>query len=71
MDISAENGDDVTMDLLPYQVYNPAEELVLQSAESARYPKLVELALLEAGYTIRVNGRKITKTEIRKECIRN
>lgn len=57
------------MDLLPYQVYNPAGELVLQAAEAARYPKLVELALMEAGYTIRLNGRKITRTEIRKECI--
>lgn len=28
---------------------------------------LVELALLEAGYTVRLHGKKITKTETRKE----
>ena len=55
------------MDLLPYQVYNPSGELVLQAQESARYPKLLELALLEAGYTIKLNGKRVTKTEIRKE----
>lgn len=58
------------MALLPYQVYNPAGELVLQAVETARYPKQVELALLESGYTIRLNGQRLTKTEVRKECIR-
>lgn len=51
----------------PYTVTNPAGEIVLQAPESCRYPRLVELALLEAGYTVRLHGRKITKTETRKE----
>ena len=29
--------------------------------------RLVELTLLEAGYTVRLHGKKITKTETRKE----
>lgn len=51
---------------LTYQVYNPAGDLVLQAPESIRYPRSVELALLEAGYTIKLNGKRITKTEARK-----
>lgn len=51
----------------PYTVTNPSGEIVLQAAESCRYPRLVELALLEAGYSIRLRGKKITKTEARKE----
>ena len=39
----------------------------LAAVESCRYPRLVELALLEAGYTVRLHGKKITKTETRKE----
>lgn len=34
---------------------------------SCRYSRKTELSLLEAGYTIRLRGKKITKTEIRKE----
>lgn len=51
----------------PYTVTNPSGEIVLQAAESCRYPRLVELTLLEAGYIVRLHGRKITKTETRKE----
>ena len=46
----------------PYTVTNPSGEIVLQAAESCRYPRLVELALLEAGYIVRLHGKKITKT---------
>ena len=53
-------------DAYPYTVTNPSGEIVLQAAESCRYPRLVELALLEAGYTV-LHGKKITKTETRKE----
>lgn len=56
------------MEDLPYQVFNPAGQAVMQAPESCRYPKRIELSLLEAGYTIRLHGRRITKTEIRKEC---
>lgn len=51
----------------PYTVTNPSGEIVLQAAESCRYTRLVELALLEAGYIVRLHGKKITKTETRKE----
>lgn len=55
------------IDDYPYTVTNPTGEIVLQAVESCRYPRLVELALLEAGYTVRLHGKKITKTEMRKE----
>lgn len=51
----------------PYTVTSPSGGIVLQAAESCRYPRLVELALLEAGYIVRLHGKKITKTETRKE----
>ena len=35
---------------------------------SCRYDPKTELSLLEAGYTIRLHGKRITKTEIRKEA---
>lgn len=47
-----------------YTVHNPAGELVLQAPESCRYSRQVELALLAAGYTIRLHGRKIAKKEL-------
>lgn len=51
----------------PYEVINPAGQTVLVAAENCRYSKLQELMLLENGYTIRLHGKKLTKTEIRKE----
>ena len=45
----------------PYTIHNPAGDLVLQAAESARYPRRIELDLLGAGYTIRLHGNRITK----------
>ena len=35
-----------------------------------RYEWKTELSLLEAGYTIRLQGKKITKTELKKEIRR-
>lgn len=49
--------------LLPYQVYNSDGTLVLQAPESCRHSKKVEQDLMENGYTIKLNGRKITKKE--------
>lgn len=51
----------------PYTVTSPSGEIVLQAAESCRYPRLVELTLLEADSVARLHGKKITKTETRKE----
>lgn len=49
--------------LLPYQVYNSAGTLVLQAPESCRHSKKVEQDHLENGYTIKLNGKRITKKE--------
>jgi hypothetical protein len=49
---------------LPYQVIDPNGNTVLQAAESCRYSKEVEFGLLKHGYTIRLNGKKITKREV-------
>lgn len=52
----------------PYQVIPPAGQSGgVAAPESCRYPRTTELSLLEAGYTIRLHGKKITKTELRKE----
>lgn len=52
---------------LPYQVFNPDGVGIMQAPEKCRYPRRIELSLLEAGYSIRLNGKRITKTELRKE----
>ena len=56
------------MDKYPYKIYNAVGDIVLQSAADCRYPKSVELAMLEAGYTIRLHGKKLTKADIRREA---
>lgn len=55
--------------MVEYTVTNPDGDLVLQAPESCRYPKLLELALLEAGYTIRFHGIRLTKTMLRKDVL--
>ena len=32
-----------------------------------RYPRDVELDMLERGYTIKINGKKLTKKELRED----
>ena len=56
------------MDKYPYKIYNAVGEIVMQSAADCRYPKTVELAMLEAGYTIRLHGKKLSKIDIRREA---
>ena len=51
----------------PYEVINPAGQTVMTALEKCRYSKLQELMLLENGYTIKLHGKKLTKTEVRKE----
>lgn len=55
----------------PYTIHNPTGELVLQAAEICRYPRRIELDLLRAGYTIRLHGKRITRTDLRKEMPQN
>lgn len=51
----------------PYEVINPSGQTVMTSAANCRYSRLQELMLLENGYTIKLNGKRLTKAEIRKE----
>lgn len=51
----------------PYQVISPMGHIVASAPSNCRYPKNIELDMLEAGYTVRLNGKKITKAEVRKE----
>lgn len=56
----------------PYQVTPPSGKPGgLIAPESCRYDRKTELSLLDAGFTIRLHGKKITKTEIRKEVKEN
>lgn len=49
-----------------YEVIGPDGDRKMVAPESCRYPRRLELEMLEAGYTIRLHGRKLTKTEIRR-----
>lgn len=51
---------------IPYQVFDSSGRLVLDSDVRCRYPRSVELSLLDAGYAVKIDGKKLTKTEIRK-----
>lgn len=50
---------------LPYKIYDRDGTLVMQAVEECRYKKSVELYLLEAGYTIKLHGKRITKKEVK------
>lgn len=54
----------------PYQIWDRYGTLVLQATEDCRYSKETERGLLDGGYTIRLHGKKITKTTIRKEIMK-
>lgn len=49
----------------PYQVFGPDGEGKMEAPECCRYSRWIEMDMLEAGYTIRLHGRKITKRELR------
>lgn len=51
---------------IPYQVFDPAGRQVLDSDVCCRYSRSMELSLLDAGYAVKIAGKKLTKTEIRK-----
>ena len=55
------------MDECVYQVFNPAGELVFRAPERLRYDRTVERSLLESGYSIRLNGAKLSLRQLRKE----
>lgn len=51
---------------MSYQVFDSSGRLVLDSDVCCRYPRTMELSLLDAGYAVKVAGKKLTKTELRK-----
>ena len=55
------------MDKGAYQVFDRQGACIMAAPASCRYPARVELSILEAGYAIRLNGKRITKTELKKE----
>lgn len=56
------------MENLTYHVFAPGGQPVLQASERCRYPRKIELELLAAGYTVRLGGKLLTKTQIKKEA---
>lgn len=48
----------------PYQIWDRYGNLVLQAMEFCRYSKETERGLLDAGYTIKLHGKKITKKDV-------
>lgn len=51
-----------------YEVFGPSGQPMMVSAAGIRYPREIELSMLDAGYTIKINGRKLTKTELRRNA---
>lgn len=51
----------------PYRVYDRDGRLAESRPASLRHPPHIELSMIEAGYTIKLNGKKITKKEITKK----
>lgn len=47
-----------------YTVYGHSGEILMQSNSGCRYPPEIEMDLLSAGYTIRLDGKRITKKEV-------
>lgn len=50
-----------------YLIINPSGQPMMEAPESCRYSRRIELDMLDAGYTIKLNGKRITKADIRKE----
>lgn len=48
-----------------YQVFDNDGRMVFHAPPSCRYDKGTERQLLESGHTIRLNGRKISKKEVK------
>lgn len=47
-----------------YTISRQSGEILMQSETDCRYPTEIELAILQAGYIIRLNRKKITKKEV-------
>lgn len=55
------------MDKYNYCVTNPQGVPVLSSVVACRYPLETELQMINDGYRIELEGRRLTATEIRAE----
>lgn len=53
------------MNSMPYQIFRDGE-LVMQATENCRYSKEIERSLMNAGYTIRLHGKRITKKDVKQ-----
>ena len=51
----------------PYRIYDRDGRLMESRPASLRHPPEIELSMIESGYTIKLNGKKITKKEITKK----
>ena len=47
-----------------YQIFNSSGDLVCQADLDCRYPAWLELQLLEAGYRIYIDKRRLTRKEV-------
>lgn len=54
-----------------YAVYNSGGQPLMQTDHEIRYPPETELSMLSAGYTIRRNGKRITKKDIIQDAEQN
>lgn len=48
-----------------YKVYNREGKLVLSTDERCRYTAETERMMMENGYTIKLDGKKLTKKDIK------
>lgn len=53
------------MDKFNYRVINPLGVPILRTLSECRYPPETELQMLEEGYTIMIDDKRLTKTDVR------
>lgn len=53
------------MDKYPYKVYDQKGNTASQREEAYRHDRKTELSILNAGYTIKLHGKRITKKEVK------
>lgn len=57
---------DKTYAVKAYRVYDKDGRCRMSTTVGCRYPKDVEMDLLEAGYVIKIEGKKLTKKDVRE-----
>lgn len=50
-----------TVEIIPYCVYGPDGKKEVTSDERCRFSPSMEMSLIDAGHTIKLGGKKITK----------